>query len=151
MSNFYEAGRAAMTSNKDDWETPQDLFESLDLTYHFGLDAASTHENAKCKDHYTAEDDGLAQSWQGYGTVWCNPPYGRTSPKWIEKMAKEARGGVCIVALLPARTDTRAFHEYIYNKPNVRIEFIRGRLKFEVNGVAGQSAPFPSMLVYFNC
>lgn len=151
MSNFYEAGRAAMTSNKDDWETPQDLFESLDATYHFGLDAASSHENAKCAEHFTAEDNSLFLDWSGYGTVWCNPPYGRTSRAWIEKMAKEARKGVRIVALLPARTDTAAFHEYIYNKPNVRIEFIRGRLKFEVNGVAGQSAPFPSMLVYFNC
>lgn len=151
MSNFFEAGKAAMTSNKDDWETPRALFDRLDATYHFGLDAASSHKNAKCEAHYTAEDDGLAQEWGGHGTVWCNPPYGRTSPKWIEKMAAEAAKGVPIVALLPARTDTRAFHDHIYQKPNVRIEFIRGRLKFENDGVAGQSAPFPSMLVYFNC
>lgn len=151
MSNFFEAGKAAMTSNKDDWETPQALFDELDRTFHFGLDAASTDANAKCDAHFTSEEDGLAQDWSGYGAVWCNPPYGRVSPKWIEKMAKEAAGGVPIVALLPARTDTRAFHEYIYEKPNVRIEFIRGRLKFEVDGIPRQSAPFPSMLVYFNC
>ena len=151
MSNFYEAGKAAMTSNKDDWETPQSLFDELDKTYHFGVDVASTDANAKCDVHFTVEDDGLSQEWDGHGVVWCNPPYGRVSPKWIEKMAKEAAGGVRIVALLPARTDTKAFHDHIYKKQNVRIEFIRGRLKFEVNGIAGQSAPFPSMLVFFNC
>ena len=69
----------------------------------------------------------------------------------LRRWQKRRRGGVRIVALLPARTDTKAFHDHIYKKQNVRIEFIRGRLKFEVNGIAGQSAPFPSMLVFFNC
>ena len=93
MSNFFNTDGAALTSNKDDWETPQDLFDKLNETYHFGVDVASTHDNAKCDVHFTIEEDGLSQEWDGYGVVWCNPPYGRVSPKWIEKMAKEAAGG----------------------------------------------------------
>lgn len=54
-SNFYKAGAAAMTSNKDDWETPQSLFDQLDEEFHFTLDAASNDQNAKCEHHYTVE------------------------------------------------------------------------------------------------
>ena len=150
VSNFYVAGAAAMTSNRDDWETPQELFERLDGIHHFTVDVASTHDNAKCEHHYTRDEDGLLQDWAGE-VVWCNPPYGRDSKRWIAKMADEAERGTKIVALLPARTDTAAFHDHIYKKPNVRVEFLRGRLKYERGGVAQQASPFPSMLVYFNC
>lgn len=149
MSNFYEAGMAAMTSNKDDWETPQWLFDELDAKHHFTLDPCSTHENAKCAMHYTVEEDGLSRSWAGE-TVFCNPPYGRNICEWVEKCAKEGEHAK-VVLLIPARTDTRYFHDHIYNKPNVRVEFLRGRLKFEQEGVALNSAPFPSMLVYWGC
>lgn len=64
-SNFYKAGAAAMTSNKDDWETPQSLFDQLDEEFHFILDAASSDQNAKCEHHYTAENSGLEHSWKG--------------------------------------------------------------------------------------
>ena len=144
-SNFFVAGAAAMTSDKDDWETPQALFEELDGKYHFTLDPCSTHENAKCEKHFTVEEDGLAQSWEGE-TVFCNPPYGRGIGKWVRKCSEESVHA-SIVLLIPARTDTAYFHDYIYRK--TRVEFIRGRLKFEVGGVAMQSAPFPSMLVFF--
>ena len=77
-SNFYKAGAAAMTSNKDDWETPQSLFDQLDEEFHFTLDAASSDQNAKCEHHYTVENSGLEHSWEGE-TVFCNPPYGGTS------------------------------------------------------------------------
>ena len=145
MSNFFEYGKAAMTSNKDDWETPQELFDELDAKYHFTLDPCSTHKNAKCKKHYTVEEDGLAQSWEGE-VVFCNPPYGRTMQEWTRKCYEESRHAK-IVMLIPARTDTRWFHDYIYHK--ARIEFLRGRLKYEVGGVAAQPAPFPSMLVFY--
>lgn len=137
-----------MTSNKDDWETPQALFDALNAVYHFTLDPCSTHENAKCEKHYTIKDDGLSKSWAGE-TVFCNPPYGRNIGDWVAKCAVESKHAK-VVMLIPARTDTKYFHEYIYEKPNVRYEFIRGRLKFEVGGVPMQSAPFPSMIVYFN-
>lgn len=141
MSNFYEAGRAAMTSNKDDWETPQQLFDYLDLTYHFTLDPCSTHDNAKCAKHYTTEEDGLAQSWEGE-TVFCNPPYGRDMYEWVRKCAMESRHAR-VVMLIPARTDTRYFHDFIYRKPDVRYEFLRGRLKFEVGGGTAQLGTIP--------
>ena len=145
MSNFFVAGAAAMTSNKDDWETPQWLFDKLDAIHHFTLDPCSTHENAKCERHYTVEDDGLSKSWEGE-TVFCNPPYGRGIGEWVKKCAEESAHAK-VVMLIPARTDTAYFHAYIYHK--AKVTFLRGRLRFEVGGVASQSAPFPSMVVEF--
>ena len=112
MSNFFEAGKAAMTSERDDWETPQALFDELDAFFHFTLDPCSTHENAKCEKHYTIEEDGLAQSWAGE-VVFCNPPYGRDIGVWVKKCHDEAAHAT-IVMLIPARTDTAYFHDYIY-------------------------------------
>lgn len=145
MSNFFEAGKAAMTSDRDNWETPQALFDKLDAIYHFTLDPCSTHENAKCEKHYTIEEDGLLQSWEGE-TVFCNPPYGRKIGDWVRKCSEESKHAK-IVMLIPARTDTAYFHDYIYHR--ARIEFLRGRLKFELGGAAAQAAPFPSMIVEF--
>ena len=148
MSNFFEAGKAAMTSNKDDWETPRLLFDELDAEFGFTLDPASSNSNAKCENHYTKEDDGLSQDWGGY-TVFCNPPYSRNMYEWVQKCYQEAqKPGTKVVMLIPARTDTRYFHDFIYRKAS-EIRFIKGRLKFENDGVAGQSAPFPSMIVVF--
>ena len=132
------------SSKSEEWETPQDLFDSLDNEFHFTLDPCSTDSNAKCRKHYTRLEDGLLQDWTGE-TVFCNPPYGREMPKWIAKCAEHGSRGGCAVMLIPARTDTRAFHEYIYGKAEIR--FLRGRLKF---GNARNGAPFPSMIVIFN-
>lgn len=131
MSNFFVAGAAAMTSKADDWETPQELFDNLDAKYHFTLDPCSTDENAKCAKHYTIRENGLAQSWKGE-TVFCNPPYGKSIGAWVKKCYDESKHAV-IVLLIPARTDTAYFHDYIYHK--AQIEFLRGRLKFERGGV----------------
>lgn len=144
MSRFTEAGGAAFSSDRMDWETPQDLFDRLDDEYHFTLDPASSDANAKCAKHYTKEDDGLAQDWGGE-TVFCNPPYGKEVPKWVAKAAREAlKPGTFIVLLVPARTDTRWFHKYLYRR--AQLTFLKGRLHFETDGVPGQSAPFPSMI-----
>nr|DAL19017.1 MAG TPA_asm: DNA N-6-adenine-methyltransferase [Caudoviricetes sp.] len=132
-----------MFSSKTDlWATPQELFDELDKEFHFELDVCATPENAKCRKFYTKEQDGLAQPWTGL--VWCNPPYGREIGQWVRRAFFAAVAGATVVMLLPARTDTRWFHEYIYGKAEVR--FIRGRLKF---GDARNSAPFPSMVVIF--
>lgn len=133
------------TSNTDQWATPQDFFNEVNKEFNFDVDVCALPSNAKCKLYFNPEQDGLKQSWGGYKNVWCNPPYGREMPKWIEKAAntvKEHKNTV--VMLLPARTDTKAFHEYIYGKAEIR--FIKGRLKF---GDGKNSAPFPSMLVIF--
>ena len=132
------------SSKKDDWETPQAFFNELNKEFHFTLDPCSTHENAKCEKHYTKAENGLLQSWAGE-TVFCNPPYGREQAQWIEKAVSSIGGGTTIVMLIPARTDTKAFHDLIV--PHAKeIRFIRGRLKF---GDGKSPAPFPSMLVIF--
>ena len=132
-----------MFSSKTDlWETPQDFFDDLDLGFHFDLDVCALPKNAKCGRYYTPEEDGLAQPWEG--TCWLNPPYGREIGRWVKKAADSATGGATVVMLLPARTDTRWFHDYIYGKAEIR--FVKGRLKF---GGAKNSAPFPSMVVVF--
>lgn len=132
------------SSKTNEWATPQDFFDKLNQEFGFTLDVAATDENTKVLGRYfTEKDDGLNQSWDNE-LVWCNPPYGRTLKNWVKK-ASEATGGV-VVMLIPARTDTSYFHDYIYKKPNVEIRFIRGRLKF---GGSKNSAPFPSMIVVF--
>lgn len=130
------------SSATDLWATPQNFFDQLNDEFKFTLDPCSTHENAKCKKHYTAEEDGLAQSWEGE-VVFCNPPYGRELSKWVQKCHDEARHAT-VVMLIPARTDTRWFHDFIYGKAEIR--FVKGRLKF---GDAKNSAPFPSMVVVY--
>lgn len=135
--------KALFSSATEEWATPKDFFDALDAEFHFTLDPCSTDDNAKCEKHYTKEQDGLSQDWTGE-RVFCNPPYGREMPRWIAKCAEHGMRGGIAVMLIPARTDTRAFHEYIYHKAEIR--FIRGRLKF---GGAKNSAPFPSMVVVY--
>ena len=132
------------SSKSNEWETPQDLYEELNSEFGFTLDPCSTPDNAKCEKFYTLQDNGLEQDWEGE-TVFCNPPYGRELPKWIRKCFEGAqKPETKVVMLIPARTDTRAFHKYILGKSEIR--FIQGRLKF--NGYK-YSAPFPSMVVVF--
>lgn len=133
--------RGIMTSNTCEWATPQEFFDELNREFHFTLDPCCTHFDAKCEKHYTKEDDGLSKGWTGE-TVFCNPPYGRELPKWVEKCHLESTKGTTVVMLIPARTDTSYFHDYIYGKHEIR--FIRGRLYF--NDGEGR-APFPSMVV----
>lgn len=130
------------SSKKDTWETPQDFFEMVDREFNFNTDVCALHDSAKCKHYFTPKEDGLKQDWNG--VCWMNPPYGREISKWVEKAHREAEKGNTIVGLLPARTDTRWFHSWVY--PYFEIRFIKGRLKF---GGAKNSAPFPSMLVIF--
>ena len=137
--------RAVMFSSKTDlWATPAELFNELDREFHFTVDVCALPENAKCRNYYTPEIDGLTQKWGG--TAWCNPPYGRAVAKWVQKAHEEQKNGNTVVMLLPARTDTKWFHEHIYKQDGVEIRFIKGRLKF---GGAKNPAPFPSMIVIF--
>lgn len=133
--------KGLMSSNTDEWATPKLFFEELNKKFHFTLDPCSTEENHKCSTYFTKKDNGLEKSWGGY-IVYCNPPYGKEISKWVEKAYKENQKGTKVVLLLPARTDTKWFHNYIYKKHE--IIFIKGRLKFNDGK---RSAPFPSMLV----
>lgn len=142
------------SSLRDDWETPQSLFDRLHAQCEFTLDVCATDANAKLPKYFTKSDDGLSKSWQGH-TFWMNPPYGRGISDWVKKALLESIEGGCRgVALIHARTDTRWFHDWVYNR--VRLEFIRGRLRFELGGNPirdsrgnAMSAPFPSLLCYY--
>lgn len=139
-ASFIEATKQAeqpscFSANTSEWSTTQDFFDKLNDEFKFTLDAASTHENAKCVRHYTIEDDGIRRSWAGE-TVWLNPPY-TSGPRcanvireWVKKAYDESRGpnGATVVCLVPARTDSAWWHDYAM-KGEVR--FVRGRLKFK--------------------
>lgn len=132
------------SSKSDDWETPQWLFDELNREFHFTLDPCADKHNHKCEKYYTKEQDGLSKCWEGE-RVFCNPPYGREIGSRVKRCYLHGRVGEGIaVMLIPARTDTIWFHEYIYKKAEVR--FLKGRLKF---GSSKNSAPFPSMIVIF--
>lgn len=134
-------------SNKsDEWETPQTLFDRLNSIHHFNLDVAASEQNAKCYVYFTKEDNALKCRWltKAVKTIcWCNPPYSELK-LWIKKAYEESLKGSKIVMLIPARTDTKAWHDYIF--PYAKVEFLKGRLKFSNSS---NSAPFPSAVVIF--
>lgn len=135
--------KVLFSSKSDEWSTPASVFDMLDEEFHFDLDPCSTDENAKCKRHFTIEQDGLQQDWGGC-KVFCNPPYSQIG-KWVEKAYRETRtDGTIVVLLIPSRTDTKYFHDFIYHRAEIR--FLRGRIKF---GDSANGAPFPSMVVIF--
>lgn len=132
------------SSKTNEWSTPQTFFDELDKEFNFTLDPCATHDNAKCKKYYTIEDDGLLQDWSK-DVVFMNPPYGREIKHWVQKAYEESLKGATVVCLIPARTDTTYWHNYIFGKAD-DIRFIKGRLKF---GDGKNSAPFPSAVIVY--
>ena len=134
-----------ISSSSDEWETPWHVFRRLDSEFGFTVDAAATADNAKCGRFWTKDDDALRKDWSGE-RVFCNPPYSRGSQRPFVEKAAELRADVSVL-LIPARTDTAVWHELVFGKAEIR--FVRGRLRFEIDGVATGSAPFPSAIVVF--
>lgn len=133
------------SSNSDEWSTPQFIFDRYNTIYQFEYDVCANELNTKCKNFYSVNENGLLKNW--IGNCWCNPPYSDVK-NWIKKAYFESvENNVRTVMLIPARTDTIAWHTYIFNKANVQIEFLRGRLKFSNSK---NSAPFPSAIIIFN-
>lgn len=132
------------SSEQTEWETPQDLFDKLHAEFDFTVDVCASPENAKCRRYFDKTTDGLQQDWSGE-RVWCNPPYGREIGKWVEACSQAGQAGALAVMLLPARTDTRWWHDYVIPYA-AEVRFLKGRLKF--NGHKN-SAPFPSAVVVF--
>lgn len=129
------------STKRDDWETPYALFARYDRIHRFTVDAAALPHNAKCARFFTPEMDGLAQDWSDE-RVWLNPPYGRAIAPWMCKAYHEStRNGALVVALVPARTDSGWWHDFV--KP-ADVEFLRGRVRF-IGAV--HNAPFPSAVV----
>jgi phage N-6-adenine-methyltransferase len=146
-----------LSSASEEWATPPVLFERWHERYNFTIDVCATPQNAKCSRYWTKEDNALSQDWAGE-RCWMNPPYGRTISHWIRKAVDSAIAEALVVALIPARTDTRWFHRYIWNregckpKPGRLVDFMPGRRAFVKPGrrPGTNTAPFPSMVVVFN-
>lgn len=139
--------KVLFSSRREDWCTPQWLFDQLDAEFHFTLDPCCTDKSAKCEQHYTLETDGLKQNWGGQ-SVFCNPPYGGKIREWCRKSWDETRKpNTTVVMLIPCRTDTVHFHEYIIGKAD-EVRFFRGRLKYtDEDGNEKDTSPFPSCIV----
>lgn len=105
--------RSLVSSNSNEWATPQKLFDMLDSEFHFTLDPCSSHMNCKTDKHYTINENGLQQDWSGEH-VFMNPPYGYQTSQWIEKAYKESLRGAVVVCLIVARTDTSYWHDIIF-------------------------------------
>lgn len=129
------------SSATDDWATPQEVYDALNDEFGpFDLDPCASSENAKCEQFY-AGVEGLMRPWEG--RVFCNPPYGRGIGAWVQRCYEASLNGcTVVVGLLPSRTDTKWWHEWVMEASEIR--FIRGRLRF---GGAKQGAPFPSAIV----
>lgn len=137
--------KVMFSSKTDEWSTPQELFDKLNAEFHFNLDVCANEFNHKCAAYYDRQQNGLTMPWKDH-IVWCNPPYGREIGEWVKTAYFEHKAHrTTIVMLLPARTDTKWFHDYILGKTTIR--FLKGRLKF---GDSKNSAPFPSMIVIYS-
>lgn len=135
----------------NEWSTPQDLFDTLNAEFNFSLDVCATEDNAKAQRFINPEMDGLSSDWHIpdlyhlSGNVWMNPPYDRSIGKWVEKAYNESKkNDVTVVCLLPVKTDTRWWHDFVMQSDEVR--FIKGRLRF---GNSKKDAPFPCCVVVF--
>jgi len=139
-----ESGAVGFSSKSGTWSTPQGFFDRLNREFHFTLDPCASDTDTKCAKYYTEEDNGLVQDWGGE-TVFMNPPYGRDIKKWIRKAHEESKKpNTTVVCLIPARTDTKYWHDHVMSAKEIR--FVKGRLKF---GDAKNAAPFPSAVVIF--
>ena len=140
--------KGMFSSDKQDWETPQ-YFVSLVERYidkKFDLDCCSYPETAKAPKYYTISDNAFTKDWKG--TVWMNPPYGKSIPMWLEYAYYQSiKHQNTIVCLISVRTDTKWFHEWAVKG---HIVFLKGRIKFLRDGREHSTAAFPSMLIIFN-
>lgn len=136
----------ARHSPSNEWPTPDPVYRVLDLEFGFTLDAAASDEHHKCDRYFTIERDGLSQAWDG--VVWVNPPYGRVIGQWVAKAYAESLAGATVVMLIPSRTDTGWWHDYVLAS-GAEVRFIRGRLNFGPKKSSKHSAPFPSAVVIF--
>lgn len=152
--------KQVMSSDRDNWETPQWLFNRLNIIFKFQLDCASSQTNTKCLNYITKEQNALSSDWLDlafngrislsiYPTVFLNPPYGKFLPlQFLRKVKKEYDKGLDIVVLTAARTDTK-FFKIIWDNA-WKVLFFHGRLKFELDGQTLDTAPFPSAIAFFN-
>lgn len=128
------------SSASEEWTTPQAMYAALDAEFGFDLDAAATDANALCARWFTKDDDALARPWGG--VVFLNPPYGHGIGRWVRKAHDEAQRGAVVVGLIPAKTETRWWHDYVMRAAEIRL--VRGRMRFSGSTI---NAPFPSAVI----
>ena len=135
--------RGVYSSFSGDWATPFQLIEALRTEFPFTLDACASPETAISDQWFGTENGKGPTEWAG--VVWCNPPYGKGVDEWIEKAIDQSQRGATVVLLLPARTDTKWFHELALPFA-AEIRFLRGRLSFRLIGkrVDGRAPFHPS-------
>lgn len=139
---------ALYSSRTEEWETPPELFARLDRVFDFRLDACASSANRKCPAFFSKADDALSRPWSSFGRVWLNPPYGRRIGSFMRKAFEESRAGALVVALVPARTDTVWWHDWVSGKADV--VFLKGRLKYlDEERREKSAAPFPSALAVY--
>lgn len=140
-----------MSNESDNWGTPKWFVEKLEelLILKFNLDPCASSENSKCEKFFTEKEDGLLQDWSGYN-VFVNPPYSKIK-EWIKKCVSESeKPNTNVIVLVPARTDTKWFHDFCLNYDNnCFLMFVKGRLKFELPSKTKNTAPFPSVVCVF--
>ena len=122
--------KVMFSSAHDNWSTPKDTYEALNREFGFVDDPCPIGGGG-----------GLVRSW--VSPCYVNPPYSQIS-EWVRKAYAESLEGKTVVMLIPSRTDTRWWHDYVMQAKEIR--FIKGRLKF---GGSKNSAPFPSAIVIF--
>lgn len=136
-------GHQSASMLKDEWLTPPEILRALG---EFDLDPCAPVKRPwpTAAEHYTIEDNGLAQPW--HGRVWCNPPYGLEAARWLDRLAQHGNG----IALIFARTETRMFFDHVWRRADA-VLFIEGRLHFHhVDGSrAAANAGAPSCLVAY--
>ena len=132
-----------LSSNRDDWETPQDLFDALHRVFGFVFDVCANDSNKKCDGFFSKSTNALTSEWKD-SPCWMNPPYGRNIGNWVKKAYESSiNHRTTVVCLLPARTDTRWWHDFCTKG---EIFYLKGRLKFSESK---NSATFPSAIVVF--
>jgi site-specific DNA-methyltransferase (adenine-specific) len=144
--------KSTIVTPKDEWGTPQWLFDLLDQEFHFALDAAADGQNRKCQGYFDKFISGLDHEWNRRSATWLNPPYSAGNiDKFMAKALEESQRGAVVVCLVPCATDTRWWHSYAMKAQEIR--FIKGRVRFvgydEDGNQVKNSPTFPSCVAIF--
>jgi site-specific DNA-methyltransferase (adenine-specific) len=128
----------------NEWATPQEFYDAINARFGFTCDVCALPENAKHKNYYTPDVNGLVQAWSG--VCWMNPPYNNV-PVWVEKAYQESQRGITVVALLASRSsETVWWHNYVMRASE--IWFVKNRLHFAKGGIRSRSNHASTIVIF---